>query len=70
MIHVSFYLLFLVELIWNCIIPVNRKLVKKVRTSLDSLKTSGADCVPVVVLKNFKPELSYILAEIFNVCVK
>ena len=69
MIHVSLYLLFLVELIWNCI-PVNPKLVKKVRTSLDSLKTSGADCVPVVVLKNFKPELSYILAEIFNVCVK
>ena len=31
---------------------------------------SGPDCIPVVVLKNCEPELSYILAEIFNKCLK
>ena len=30
----------------------------------------GPDCIPVVVLKNCEPELSYILAEIFNMCLK
>ena len=29
-----------------------------------------SDCIPVVVLKNCHPELSYILAEPFNVCLK
>ena len=29
-----------------------------------------AACVPVVVLKNSEPELSYILAELFNMCLK
>ena len=33
-------------------------------------KASGADCIPVVVLKNCEPELSYILAELFNKCLK
>ena len=28
------------------------------------------DCIPVVVLKNCEPELSYILAETFNMCLK
>ena len=32
-------------------------------------KTSGPDCIPVV-LKNYEPELSYILAEPFNKCLK
>ena len=27
-------------------------------------------CIPVVVLKNCEPELSYILAELFNKCLK
>ena len=45
-------------------------LVKKVITNLDSSKVSGLDCIPVVVLKNCKPELSYILAELFNMCLK
>ena len=27
---------------------------------------SGSDCIPVVALKNCEPELSYILAELFN----
>ena len=33
-------------------------------------RTSGPDCIPVVVLKNCEPELSYILAELFNKCLK
>ena len=28
------------------------------------------DCIPVVVLKNCGPELSYILAELCNMCLK
>ena len=31
---------------------------------------SGSDCIPVVVLKNCESELSYILAELFNMCLK
>ena len=45
-------------------------MAKKVMTNLDSSKASGLDCVPVVVLKNCELELSYILAELFNVCLK
>ena len=29
-------------------------------------RKSGPDCIPVVVLKNYELELSYILAELFN----
>ena len=46
------------------------KIVKKVITNLDSSKASGPDCIPVVVLKNCEPKLSYILAELFNMCLK
>ena len=28
------------------------------------------DCIPVVVLKNFESELSYVLAKLFNMCLK
>ena len=45
-------------------------MVKKVITNLDSSKASGPDCIPVVVLKNCDPELSYILAKLFNKCLK
>ena len=45
-------------------------MVKKVITNLDLSKASGPDCIPVVVLKNCEPELSYILAELFNKCLK
>ena len=45
-------------------------MVKKVITNLDSSKASGPDCIPVVVLKNCEPELSYILAKLFNICLK
>ena len=45
-------------------------MVKKVITNLDSSKTSSPDCIPVVVLRNCEPELSYILAELVNMCLK
>ena len=45
-------------------------MVKIVRTSLDLSKASGPECISVVVLKNCEPELSYILAELFNKCLK
>ena len=46
-------------------------MVKKVITNLDSSKESAPDCIPVVVLKNCEPELSYILAQqLFNICLK
>ena len=47
-------------------IPVTHKMVKKVIMNLDLSKASGPYCIPVVVLKNCEPELSYILAELFN----
>ena len=34
--------------------------------NLDLSKASGPDCIPVVVLKNCEPELSYISAEPFH----
>ena len=51
-------------------ISVTPKMVKKVITNLDLAKASGPDCIPVVVLKNCEPELSYMLAELFNKCLK
>ena len=51
-------------------ISVTTKMVKKVIVNLDLPKAPGPDCIPVVVLKNCKPELSYILAELFNECLK
>ena len=38
--------------------------------NLDLSKASGPDCIPVMVLKNCEPKLSYILAELFNKCLK
>ena len=51
-------------------ISVTPKMVKKVIMSLDLSKTSGLDCIPVVVLKNCEPDFSYIFAELFNKCLK
>ena len=51
-------------------ISITPKMVNKVITNLDSSKASGPDCIPVVVLKNCEPELSYILAKLFNKCLK
>ena len=38
--------------------------------NLDLSKASGPDCILVVVLKSCEPELSYLLAELFNKCLK
>ena len=51
-------------------ISITPKMVKKVITKLDFSMASGPDCIPVVVLKNCEPELSYILAELFNKFLK
>ena len=45
-------------------------MVRKVIMNLDLSKASGPDCIPVVVLKNCEHELSYILAELFNKCLR
>ena len=51
-------------------ISLTPKMVKKAITNHDLPKASDPDCVPVVVLKNCEPEPSYILAELFNKCLK
>ena len=51
-------------------ISVTPKMIKKVIMNLDLSKASGTDCIPVVVLKNCESKLSYILAELFNKCLK
>ena len=51
-------------------ISVTLKVVIKVITNLDLSKVSGPDCIPFVVIKNCEPELSYILTELFNRCLK
>ena len=51
-------------------ISITPKMVKKVITNLDSSKASGPDCMSVLVLKNCEAELSYILAKLFNKCLK
>ena len=51
-------------------ISVTPKMVKKIIMNLDLSKASGPDYIPVAVLKNCKPELSCILAELFNMCLK
>ena len=71
MTQISFYLFSLPQLIWNCIIFLKLpRLLKKVITNLDSSMAFGLHCIPVVLLKNCEPELSYILAELFNMCLK
>ena len=51
-------------------ISVTPKMVKKVIMNLHLSKVSGPDCIPVVVIKHCEPKLSYILAELFNKCLK
>ena len=51
-------------------ISLTPNMIKKVITNLDSSEASVPDCIPVVVLQNGEPELSYILAELFNMVVK
>ena len=38
--------------------------------NIDLSKASSSDCIPVVVLKNCEPELSYILAELLSKCLE
>ena len=45
-------------------ISVTHKMVKKIKTDLDLSKATGPDYIPVVVLKNCKPELSYLLDDL------
>ena len=66
MTRVSLYLLSL----YLYLLELTPKMVKKVLTNLDSSMVSGPACIPVVVLKNCEPELSYILAELFSMCLK
>ena len=41
-------------------ISVTPKMVKKVVMNLDLSKAFGPDCIPMVVLKNCQPELSFL----------
>ena len=50
-------------------ISLTLKFVKKVITDRGISKTSGLDCIPVVVLKNCELELPYIQAELLNMCL-
>ena len=45
-------------------------MTKKVKTKLDLSKVPYPGCISVLVLKTCKPEISYILAEFFNMCLK
>ena len=49
---------------------VTPEMVKKVIMNLDLSKTSGPDCILLVVLRNCEPELSYIPAKLFSKCLK
>ena len=51
-------------------ISITPKMIQKVIMNLDSSKTSGPDCIPVVVLKTCEPEISYVLAQLFNMFLK
>ena len=51
-------------------ISVTPKMVKKAIANLHLSKTSGPNCIPVVFLKNCEPELSCILAKLFNKYLK
>ena len=43
---------------------------KKVITNLDLSQAFGLDGIPVVVPKKCETELSYVLAELINICLK
>ena len=51
-------------------ISVTPKMVRKVVMNLDLSNASAPACISVVVLQNCEPELSYILAKLFNKCLK
>ena len=45
-------------------------MVKKVIMKLDLSKASGPESIPVVILKNCELARSYILAKLFNKCLR
>ena len=49
---------------------ITPKMVERAISNLDSSKASDPDGIPVVVLKNCGPELSFILTDLFKVCLK
>ena len=51
-------------------ISVTPKMVRKFAMNLDLSNASGPDYIPVVVLKNCETEIFYILAELFNKCLR
>ena len=51
-------------------IYVSPRMIKKVVTNLDLSNVLCSDCMTVMVLKHHEPELSYILDELFNMCLK
>ena len=51
-------------------ISISPKMGKKFIMNNYLSKASGRDCIPVALLKNFKPEISYILVELFDKCLK
>ena len=51
-------------------ISVTPKMLKNIIMNLDLSKASGPDSIPVVVPKNCELELSNILAQLFNKCLK
>ena len=46
------------------------KMVKNVITNFDLSKASSPACIPLVLVKNCGPELSYTLAKLFNKCLQ
>ena len=46
------------------------KMVKKVIMNTDLSNAAGTDAIPPVVLKNCEPGNSYMIAELFNNCLK
>ena len=45
-------------------------MIKKIIANLDLSKAFSPNCISVMALKKCGPELSYILAELFNKCLK
>ena len=52
-----------------CDLKVTAGQISKLIKELDSTKATGPDSIPVVVLKHISPELSPILAKLFNRCL-
>ena len=53
-----------------CDLKVSAGQISQLIKELDSTKATGPDSIPVVVLKQLSPEISPILAKLFNRCMK